>query len=368
MQFPGEGKPALGIAFDSDIGNSVDDVLALGLLYGFDSKKPTEARLISISVTKSNLKAAGFCEAVDRFYTTITNRQIPERFRRNNPPAIGLSLDGKMAADTPLLTEPLSKRNEEGKPLYPHEVEKITDTADAAALIRNALTAQHDQNAAAVLSGPATNLAAVLDLHGAKEIIVAKVRVLAVAAGAYPEGSPEAAIVTDIAAARKLFAEWPTPIVAVGPEIGEQLLYPASSIENDFGWTASHPIVDAYRAFRPMPYDAPTTALAAALYAVRPDSGYFQLSEPGTISVLDDGSTRFTPSPDGNHRHLIFNPEKREELVKTYTEIVSAEPPPRDLPRFLQRLLDEEKKKEEEQKRQEQQEQQEQQKQQQQSQ
>ena len=358
MQFPGEGKPPLGIAFDSDIGNNVDDVLALALLYGFDAKKPPEARLISLSVTKSNLKAAGFCEAFDRFYTEITNREIPERFRRSNPPAIGLSLDGKMAGDTPLLTEPLSKQREDGKLLYPHEIEKPTDTADAAALIRNGFTAQHDHNAAVVLTGPATNLAEVLDLHGAKEIVAAKVRLLVVAAGAYPEGPPEAAIVTDIAAAKKLFAEWPSAIVAVGPEIGEQLPYPASSIENDFGWTASHPVVDAYRAFRSMPYDAPATALAAALYAVRPEEGYFRLSEPGTISVLDDGSTRFTPSADGQHRYLILDPEKKEQIIKTYTEIVSAEPPPRELPRFLRRLLEEEKKKEEEEKLQQQQQQQ----------
>jgi hypothetical protein len=361
MQFPMDEKPALGIAFDSDLGNSIDDVLALGLLYGFDARKPPEARLISLSVTKSNLKAAGFCEAVDRFYTQITNREIPERFRRNNPPAIGLALDGKMAEDTPLLTGTLSKRNEEGQLLYPHEIEKATDTAVAAALIRNAFTAQHDQNAAAVLTGPATSLAQTLELHGAKEIITAKARMLVVAAGAYPDGPPEANVVADIAAAKKLFAEWPTPIVAVGPEIGEQLRYPASSIENDFGWTASHPIVDAYRAFRPMPYDAPTTAMAAALYAVRPDSGYFQVSEPGTITVLDDGSTRFTPSPDGKHRYLTLHPGKNEEVVKTYTEIVSAEPPPRDLPRFLKRLLEQEKKKEEEEKLQQQQQQQQQQ-------
>lgn len=358
MQFPDEGKPALGIAFDSDIGNSMDDVLALALLYGFDSKKPPEARLISLSVTKSNLKAAGFCEAVDRFYTEITNREIPERFRRNEPPPIGFSLDGKMAGDTRLLTETLSKRNEEGKLLYPQAIEKNTDTADAAALIRNAFTAQHDQNAAVVLAGPATNLAKVLDLRGAKEIIAAKVRLLAVAAGAYPEGPPEAAILTDIAAAKKLFAEWPTPIVAVGPEIGEQVLYPASSIENDFGWTPSHPVVDAYRAFRPMPYDAPTTAVVAALYAVRPNEGYFQVSEPGTITVLDDGSTRFTPSPDGKHRYLTLRLENKEQIIKTFTETVSAEPPPRELPRFLRRLIEEEKKKEEEKKLQEQQQQQ----------
>ena len=358
MQFPSEEKPAVGVAFDSDLGNSIDDVLALALLYGFDSKKPAEARVISLSLTKSNLKAAGFCEAVDRFYTTITNREIPERFRRNNPPAIGLAIDGKMAEDTPLLTETLSKRDAEGKPVYPHEIENVTDTADAAALIRNGFTAQYDQNALAVLSGPATNFAAVLGLRGAKELITAKVRMLSVAIGVYPEGGPEPAIQADIAAARKLFAEWPTPIVAAGPEIGERLPYPASSIENDFGWTPSHPVVDAYRAFRPMPYDAPTAAMAAVLHVVRPDEGYFKLSEPGTITVLDDGRTKFTPSSEGKHRYLIFDPEKKDLIIKTYTEIVSAEPPPRDLPRFLRRILEEEKKKEEEKKQREQQKQQ----------
>ncbi len=359
MQAPDEEEiPALGIVFDADIGNNIDDVLALGLLYGFDSKKPVEARLLSVSITKSNIKAAQFCEAVERFYTQITNRSFPERFRRSNASPVGLALDGKMAADTPLLTEPLSKRDAEDKPLYPQSIEKITDTADAAALIRNSLTAQYDHNASVVLTGPATNLAQVLELHGAKEIIKDKVRLLTVAVGDYPDGPPEEAIVTDIAAAKKLFAEWPTQIVAVGPDIGKQLLYPATSIENDFGWTAMHPIVDAYRAFRPMPYDAPTTAMAAALYAVRPDEGYFQASEPGTITVLDDGRTRFTPSADGKHRYLTLDPTKKDQIVKTYTEIVSAEPAPRELPRFLKKLIEDEKKKEEEKKQEQQQQQQ----------
>jgi inosine-uridine nucleoside N-ribohydrolase len=350
MQSPAEDKPPIGIAFDSDLGNNIDDVLALALLYGFDNRRPADARLISLSITKSNLKAAAFCEAIDRFYSAITNREIPERFRRNEPPPIGLSLDGKMAADTPLLTETLSKQDREGKPLYEHQIKKATDTADAPALIRNGFTAQHDKNAAVVLTGPATNLAQVLDLRGAKEIVEAKVRMLVVAAGAYPEGPPEFGIQTDIAAASKLFAEWPTPIVAVGPDIGRQLPYPVSSIENNFGWTPSHPVVDAYRAFQPMPYDSPATALAAALYAVRPDEGYFRLSQPGTITVFDDGRTKFTAAERGRHRYLILDPEKKDLIIRTYTEIVSAEPPPREPPRFLRELIEEEKKKEEEKK------------------
>ena len=59
MQFPEQGKPPVGIIFDSDFGNRIDDTLALALLYGFDGKR--EARVVSVSITKSNLKAAAFC-------------------------------------------------------------------------------------------------------------------------------------------------------------------------------------------------------------------------------------------------------------------------------------------------------------------
>ena len=39
---------------------------------------------------------------------------------------------------------------------------------------------------------------------------------------------------TDIPAATKLFATWPTDIYISGFEVGEAILYPAVSIENDF--------------------------------------------------------------------------------------------------------------------------------------
>ena len=90
--------------------------------------------------------------------------------------------------------------------------------------------------------------------------------------------------------------------------MGDALPYPGASIEKDFAWAPAHPVVDAYRALKPMPYDAPAAALAAVLYAVHPDDGYFKLSDPGTISVLDDGRTRFTPAADGKHRYLIVDP------------------------------------------------------------
>jgi inosine-uridine nucleoside N-ribohydrolase len=228
---------------------------------------------------------------------------------------------------------PLAKKNADGAPVYSHGIHKLNDTAEVTALIRNAFTAQQDQNSVVIVGGPANNLVKVLDLPGAKELISQKVRVLAVAGGAYPDGPPEFNIKTDIAAAKTLFADWPTPIVASGYEIGDALRFPAASIEKDFAWTPAHPVVDAYRAYKPMPYDAPTWDMAAALYAARPEEGYFKLSEPGTIRVMDDGHTKFTPSPDGKHRYLILDPGQKERIIRMYTEMASAKPVTR-APRF----------------------------------
>src|SRR5262245_46665401 len=327
MQAQGPEKPPVGIVFDTGLGNSIDEALALALLYGLDGRG--EARVLSLSVSKPNLKAAALCEAIGRFYAGAASGAFGA-IGRTLP--VGLADEGKIPEDTPMLTIPLSRRNEEGAPLYNHGIEKLNDTAEVRALIRNALTAQHDQNCIVILTGPATNLARVLNLNGAKELISRKVRYLSMVGGAYPANSHRQTqfnIRADIAAAKKLFAEWPTPIVASGDEVGAALLYPAASIEKDFAWSPAHPVVDAYRAYKPMPYDAPTGAMTAVLYAVRPQEGYFKLSEPGTISVLDDGTTKFTPSPEGKHRYLIPDPAQKDRIIKTYTELVSAKPVPR---------------------------------------
>lgn len=317
MQFASQAKPPAGVIFDCDLGNQIDDVLALALLYGLDGKN--ETRVVSLSVTNSNLKAAGLCEAISRFYSTSKSP-----FYRPLP--IGFAANGKMAADNAMLTEPLSRKNAEGAPQYLNDIHRLNDTAEPLALIRNAFSSQHDQNCIAVLGGPATNFAGVLDVDGAKELIARKVRYLVVSGGAYPEGGPEFNIKTDIAAARKLFAEWPTPIVAAGVDIGDSVLYPASSIEKDFAWSPAHPVVDAYRANKPMPYDAPAGDMLSILYAVRPQEGYFKVSEAGTITVAEDGRTKFTANPSGKHRYLIPDPAQKDRILKTITEIASAKP------------------------------------------
>jgi inosine-uridine nucleoside N-ribohydrolase len=316
-------KPAVGIVYDTAL-QTIDDALAMALLFGFDGKK--DVRVVSVSTTSSNLKAAIYCDVVGSFYAGAVSGAIG--FNGRTLP-VGMASDGKLTAEEPLFAAPLARKLLDGKPAYGSEIHRPEDTAEPEAVIRNALTAQWDQNTIIVLAGPATNLARMLDVHGAKELIARKVKLLTFAGGSYPEGQPDWNVKSDTAAAKRLFAEWPTPIVAAGREIGDKVLFPAAAVEKDFAWSPAHPVVDAYRAFHAMPYDAPTCALSAVLYASRPQEGYFKLSDPGVISVQDDGRTKFSPSANGKHRYLILDPAQQEHLVTTYTEVASAKPVPK---------------------------------------
>jgi hypothetical protein len=82
-----------------------------------------------------------------------------------------------------------------------------------------------------------------------------------------------------------------------------------------------------------MPYDAPTWSMAAALHAIRPKEGYFKISEPGTLTISNDGRLTLAPVPDGRHNLLAADEGQRQRIVKVYTEVASAKPVPR-LPRI----------------------------------
>ncbi len=308
MQFGGQGTPAVGAIFDSDMGNRIDTALALAVLFGLDGKN--ECRVSSFSTSKPNLQAAAFLDVLVRFYTGN------QSFR---PMPIGMTLEGSSKEPTPLL--PIAAK-------YPHTIKTLSDTAEPLPLIRNAFTAQQDGNCFVVLAGPATNLAGVLTIGGAKDFVSRKVKYLVIADG---EGNVQA----DLPAMKRLLAEWPTPIfLAATP-----LKFPASSIEKDFAWGPAHPVVDAYRAAGTMPYDAPAGEMAAVLYAVRPKEAFFQTSAPGVLEVGNDGKMRLVPKADGRHRTVTVDLAQSAAALKTLVELASAKPVIR-APRFRPPVAD----------------------------
>src|ERR1017187_4912007 len=57
---------AVPVIFDTDMGNDVDDALALAMLHALESRG--ECRLLGVTVTKDNPWAAVYVDLVDTFY------------------------------------------------------------------------------------------------------------------------------------------------------------------------------------------------------------------------------------------------------------------------------------------------------------
>jgi len=313
------------LIFDTDIGNDVDDVLALGVIHALQSRG--ECELLAVTITKDHDQCAAFTDAVNTFYG---RGEIP----------IGVVRGGVTPEQSRFTV--LADQHDDGKPRYPHDLRSGSEAPEAVDLLRRTLAAQPDGSVVIVQVGFSTNLARLIaspadeasDLPGL-ELVKRKVRLLSLMAGAFEpiNGAThlEYNVVKDIPAAQQLVAGWPTPMIFSGFEIGLAITYPAHSIENDYGYVAHHPIPEAYWLYEPPPHNRPTWDLTNVLHSVRPEHGYFELSPSGEVRVADNGETLFTPSADGRCRYLIATPEQvirtREALVQ-----LSSQPPDRFAP------------------------------------
>jgi inosine-uridine nucleoside N-ribohydrolase len=296
------------VIFDTDIGNDVDDALALAMLHALESRH--ECHLIAVTVTKDNPWAAPYIDLVNTFYGRAS---IP----------IGMVKNGVTPQDSAMIRVPAARRRPDGALIYPRRLAVGADAPEAVALLRRVLAEQEDGRVLMVQVGFSTNLARLLDSPADIDLVRRKVKLLSVMAGNFVEPKAEYNVQQDTASAKKLFDLWPTPIVASGFEIGNALLFPAKAIEHDFAWTTDHPVADAYRNYKPMPYDRPTWDLTAALYAVRPDAGYFTLSPPGRITSDAQGRTQFHPDPTGLHHYLVLPDSQRARIVQLMVDLAS---------------------------------------------
>jgi len=310
---PAQTRP-VPVIFDTDMGNDIDDALALAILHALESRG--ESKLLAVTITKDNPYAAEFVDVVDTFYG---RGQIP----------IGIVKNGKTPQDSPMIHEPSERKKADGSYIYPRRL-ALGAAPDAVAVLRRALAAAPDASVVIIQVGFSTNLARLFDapadstspLSGA-QLAAKKVKLVSAMAGNFAEAKPEFNIATDIPAAQELCDRWPSPIVFSGFEIGVALPYPATSIEHDFSWVPDHPVAEAYRNYMHMPYDRPTWDLTAALYAVRPEANYFSLSPNGTVRVDEKGNTHFTPAPEGKHRYLMLESGQKARTLEALILLAS---------------------------------------------
>ncbi len=318
---PAPAEP-VSLIFDTDMGNDVDDAMALSIIHAFESRG--ECRLLAVTITKDSKYAARFVDMLNTFYG------------RGSVP-IGVVRDGVTPEDGKYNRQ-VTTAEDGGKLRYPHDLTDGGEAPDAVALLRDVLAGEPDGSVVIAQVGFSTNLARLLeskpDRHSkldGKALVKQKVKLLSIMAGAFSEKMraerrKEYNIVKDLPSSKTLLAEWPTPIVASGWEIGNAIKHPSKSMREDYGYVAHHPLQEAYGYYRGLKNDQPTYDLTSVVYAVRPDRDYFTLSEPGRIVVEEDGFTSFRPAADGPHRYMSVTPEQIAR-VRELQALLCSQPP-----------------------------------------
>ncbi|MEI7946261.1 MAG: nucleoside hydrolase, partial [bacterium] len=164
------------LIFDTDMGNDVDDLMALNIIHALQRHGTVE--LLAVTVTKDHPQAAAFVDAVNTFYGypnipigVVKGGATPE------PGKFNLLADAK---------------NEDVSLRYPHDLLSGNDAPEAVGLLRKTLAAQPDKSVTLVQVGFFTNFKRLLEsqsddyskLNG-RDLVEKKVKLLALMAGAF---------------------------------------------------------------------------------------------------------------------------------------------------------------------------------------
>lgn len=306
------------IIFETDMGNDIDDAMALDLL--FKNMDMGHIKLLGVSVHKNNPYSADYIDVMRRWYGY-----------KNMPIGVNSACVTDMEC-VDYCTKTCQMKSDDGHLLFPRAAKpKYEEAVD---MYRRLLARERDHSVVIVTVGFSTTIAQLLEsapdkyskLSG-RELVAKKVKYFSVMAGEFtiPEFA-EYNVWNDLEAARTFFETSPVPMVFTPWQLGEQVHYPGKSIEQDFEWGEPHPMVEAYKHYMQMPYNRPTWDVIAAYYACCPEAECFTISEPGDVKVVGKGVTVFTPSADGRCRYLSATPEQRQQLLDYFQKILTQTP------------------------------------------
>lgn len=306
------------IIFDTDITGDVDDVLALAMCHTLAHRGACD--FLGVTVSKNHPLTASFVDAQNTFHG-----------RPDLP--IGVTRDAKA-------------KHRESKylkladsPHYPHDLKRNEDAKDAVELIRELLMAQPDHSVTIISVGIASNLANLLKSPGGLDLVKQKVKALSIMAGAFAFCNRtnyhlEANVINGIGYMQAVADQWPdeVPIVWSGFEIGEALPFPRGVIQQDLDYLPHHLVKEAYLLHSGPQHDRPCWDESSVLWAVYPERGFFGLSEPGRIKVLDDGFTHFIPVKNGQgskrDRFLTLNSVQQSRVLEAIVHLTIQPPKP----------------------------------------
>lgn len=307
---------AVKVIFDTDMGNDIDDALALDMLYKYMDEGKVE--LLGITSNKEEPQSVEFIDIMNTFYGYP---DIP----------IGKITDGadcdRVNSYTSQIASDIS---------YHRSVADYGGLPESVELMRQLLSQEKDGDVIIIAVGFSTNLQRLMasgpdkysDLDG-MDLIRTKVRHLYMMAGEFEDENGKSAeynIRIDRDAAADVFDSWPTPVTTSPFEVGSKMLYPVSSILNDFDYAGKHPLAEAYKVYKPMPYDRQMWDPSAVLYAIEHDKGYFTTGGKGKITVDGNSMTWFERTETGKHEYLKLNDSAAPAALTRMMEVITSVP------------------------------------------
>ena len=299
----------VNVIFETDMGNDIDDAMALDMLYKY--VEDGKINLLAVMINKEGSAPAEFVDIMNTFY----GHQVPIGVRYGGDPAEKGGVN---------FAEVISgMKDDAGQPVFQRTLEHCDTLPDALSLYRKILSEVPDKSVKIISVGFFGNLGALLENE--PELVEKKVVSLTTMGGCFFAPNGEFNLLGDLEASRKVFDNWPTEIVTSPFEVGIAICYPGKSIENDLEWGIPHPMREGYLAYCPMPHDRPCWDLTATLYAVE-GGEWFTISEPGKISVGDEGVATFTADSSGKQRYLAVTPEQATAIREHFVEILTRKP------------------------------------------
>ena len=285
-------KTPIKLIVDTDLGNDIDDALALDIVYkAIDNG---DAELLGIGNHKLSPTANTYIDILNTWYgypnIPLAKSLTPVENSHANDYTV------QVCAITDSTGNYLYKRTKTEK-----------DIENPTTMYRRLLASQPDSSVVFVSLGFGTELAKLLKstpdeiskLDGVS-LINKKVKYLSIMAGSYGEKKrAEFNVINDIPAMQTVFDLWPTEIVQNPFELGRLIQYPGEVIANNYTWAKHHPVVDGYVNYHKMPYDRATWDLLSIVYVFKPE--LFSTSPRGVITVDDKGFTNFQPDENGKH-------------------------------------------------------------------
>ncbi len=319
-------KPAK-VIFDTDMGNDVDDALALVMLHAYE--KAGKLSLGACSVNKANVYAPVYVSVVNEFYG------------RGDIPIFFLGTEGPTKKDGLFNKQVSEKTDKFGAYQYPRRVDTKSELVPAVKGLRKFLADSEDGGVVYISVGFSTNVSNLLKSEpdeisplSGSELVAKKVSYFSVMAGDFSGvEKPEYNVVKDIPAFKYFVENCPVPIVFSGFEVGKAICFPHDSVDTDmYRVKGGNPVADAYNLYAARAgkntngrHDRPSWDMTSVLVVAEPSS--FDLSEPGVVSVDEKGRTSFTQKASGKHRYILV-PNERDikNIIERMEDLCSYNP------------------------------------------